>query len=730
MVNQTASHAAWMVVCLVLVAVDFVSASPHHLLHHANYQKIASELESEYSPELDFVSAVKPPLYAIEVPNTAIPDIHGAIFRSPMCVGPELMVDRVTTAYENFNRAVKFFPNSNFLGHRPAGSSEYVWRTYADVAAKRDAIASGLQSLGLVVPNDAGLKVLGIYSANRPEWVIFEQALYTFSGIPVPLYDTLGQDAAAKILQDVQMTSIVCSVEKAGNVATFSVGSNLQNVIFMENAIPDSIRAMFEALRIQVFTMDDIETAGMSSQIPHRPPAGRDIATFCFTSGTVGDSKGVLLTHTNMVSDFAAVSSMSIPLQPCDVHLSYLPLAHMLERMTQFAVIHAGGSIGFYSGDVKLINQDLRALRPTVFPTVPRILNRFRDSILAIVKTKKPEEQKFFHAAIAGKIKDLENGILESKDAMTVALFNEFKAGLGLDRLRFMLVGSAPITASVLQFHRALFSVPIIEAFGQTEATAASTITFPDDFSVGHVGGPIPANEITLFDVPELGYLSTDTEHVTSMENIPCIGRGEIAFRGTNVMAGYYKLDRQTSETIDADGWLHTGDIALIMPNGAVKIIDRKKNIFKLSQGEYIAPEKLENIYSESLFISQIFVYGNPVESELVAIVIPDIQACSQFAKSLGALDDSIDSIVYNPDVQHAIRDDINRLAAANKLAGFEVIKAFYVDSNPFSVENGLLTPTFKLKRQAVKAKYEKILEKLYRKLKPDEVSSTVLNNK
>jgi hypothetical protein len=143
------------------------------LLQHAhavaNYQKLASELESEYSPGLNFVSAVNPPLYAIEVPNTAIVDVHGPIFRSPMCVGPELMVDRVTTAYENFNRALKFFPNSNFLGHRPQGSNEFVWQTYADVATKRDAIASGLQSLGLVVPNDSGLKVLGIYSINRSD---------------------------------------------------------------------------------------------------------------------------------------------------------------------------------------------------------------------------------------------------------------------------------------------------------------------------------------------------------------------------------------------------------------------------------------------------------------------------------------------------------------------------------------------------------------------------------
>jgi long-subunit acyl-CoA synthetase (AMP-forming) len=125
----------------------------------------------------------------------------------------------------------------------------------------------------------------------RPEWVIFEQALYAFSGIPVPLYDTLGQDAAAKIVVDVQMISIVCSLERANNVAKFAQGSKLKNVIFMDNEIPESVRSMFEALEMQVLTMEQVETAGITSQVPHRPPAGRDIATFCFTSGTVGESK-------------------------------------------------------------------------------------------------------------------------------------------------------------------------------------------------------------------------------------------------------------------------------------------------------------------------------------------------------------------------------------------------------------------------------------------------------
>ena len=178
-----------------------------------------------------------------------------------------------------------------------------------------------------------------------------------------------------------------------------------------------------------------------------------------------------------------------------------------------------------------------------------------------------------------------------------------------------MATGSAPISMDVLNFLKVAFCCPILEGYGQTESTAASCVTMPDDPIAGHVGGPLPCMKIRLRDIPEMGYLSNDTPNP----------RGEICFKGPAVFKGYFKNPEKNKEAI-IDGWLQTGDVGVILPNGAVKIIDRAKNIFKLSQGEYIAPEKLENVYIQSPYIAQLHVHGDSLQSFLVAIVVPDFE--------------------------------------------------------------------------------------------------------
>ena len=178
-----------------------------------------------------------------------------------------------------------------------------------------------------------------------------------------------------------------------------------------------------------------------------------------------------------------------------------------------------------------------------------------------------------------------------------------------------MATGSAPISMDVLNFLKVAFCCPILEGYGQTESTAASCVTMPDDPIAGHVGGPLPCMKIRLRDIPEMGYLSNDTPNP----------RGEICFKGPAVFKGYFQNPEKNKEAI-IDGWLQTGDVGVILPNGAVKIIDRAKNIFKLSQGEYIAPEKLENVYIQSPYIAQLHVHGDSLQSFLVAIVVPDFE--------------------------------------------------------------------------------------------------------
>lgn len=249
--------------------------------------------------------------------------------------------------------------------------------------------------------------------------------------------------------------------------------------------------------------------------------------------------------------------------------------------------------------------------------------------------------------------------------------------------------------------------------YGQTEGSAAATISHPDDVStVGHVGGPTGAVEIALYDVPEMGYLHTDTAH----RGMQCQGRGEICVRGPNVYKGYYKDEEKTKETIDEEGWLHSGDIGLWRPDGSLQIIDRKKNIFKLSQGEYVAPEKIENILLRSPFIAQCFVYGDSLQCSLVAIVVPDEDVVRGWAETnIPALaQGSFDALCKSDTLKRAVMNDIKVLSVKNELNGFETVEAILLESTPFSVENDLMTPTFKLKRQTIRDRHENEIAMLY----------------
>ena len=219
-------------------------------------------------------------------------------------------------------------------------------------------------------------------------------------------------------------------------------------------------------------------------------------------------------------------------------------------------------------------------------------------------------------------------------------------------------------------------------------------------------------------DVPEMGYLHTDKEH----QGQPCQGRGEICIRGPSVFNGYYKDEAKTKGTIDDEGWLHSGDIGLWRPDGNLQIVDRKKNIFKLAQGEYVAPEKIENILGRCGLIGQCFVYGDSFQSSLVAIIVPDEEPTLFWARQQGDASlagASFATLCQSPALKEAILSDIRRLSKESKLTGFETVKAVHLEATPFSAENDLLTPTFKLKRQKAKERYEEVIRNLYAGMQP-----------
>jgi len=312
-----------------------------------------------------------------------------------------------------------------------------------------------------------------------------------------------------------------------------------------------------------------------------------------------------------------------------------------------------------------------------------------------------------FEYALSTKKEGLKSGQV-SHMVYDSVVFAKVRERLG-GRVRLMVTGSAPISGDVMDFLRCAFSCPIVEGYGQTETAAALTCTLVDSYLSGDVGVPLPSGEIKLVDVPDLGYTAKDKEGP----------RGEVCARGPLCCDGYFKNEEKTKELFDENGWLHTGDIGLILPNGCLRIIDRKKNLFKLAQGEYVAPEKIENVLTRIPYIAQVYIHGESLKSTLVSIMVPDFETLVPWAEEKGIKDTDHESLCQNPEVKKLISQNIKEIASSSKLHGFEVPRAFHLTSEAFSVENDLLTPTFKLKRPQAKAKYGEQLQKMYSEVEP-----------
>uniref|UniRef100_A0A667YWH3 Long-chain-fatty-acid--CoA ligase n=1 Tax=Myripristis murdjan TaxID=586833 RepID=A0A667YWH3_9TELE len=544
---------------------------------------------------------------------------------------------------------------------------------------------------------------IGIFAQNRPEWTICELACYTYSLVSVPLYDTLGTEAISYIVDKATISTILCDVADKVSLVLGCVKDkkhSLKTIVLMETPSSELVNQARQA-GIEILTMQEMEEIGKANHHQPVPPQPEDMAIICFTSGTTGNPKGAMLSHRNIVCNCSAFISLTQTTSE-DVMMSFLPLAHMFERVVEGVMLVHGARIGFFQGDIRLLMDDLSTLKPTVFPVVPRLLNRMFDKIFGQANTSL--KRWVLEFAYRRKEAELKNGIVRRNSIWDRLIFRRVQASLG-GHVRLMLIGAAPISPTVLTFMRAALGCQFYEGYGQTECTAGCTMTMPGDWTAGHVGAPLPCNSIKLVDVAEMNYLAAN-------------GEGEVCVKGPNVFQGYLKDPERTKETIDADGWVHTGDIGKWLPNGTLKIVDRKKHIFKLAQGEYIAPEKIENIYVRSDAVAQVFVHGDSLQACLVAVVVPDPDFLSGWAKKTLGLEGSYLELCGQPEVKAAILEDLVRLGKEGGLKSFEQVKAICINTDLFSVQNGLLTPTLKAKRAELRQRFRSQLDDLYAGIK------------
>ncbi|KAI8804927.1 hypothetical protein BJ742DRAFT_871479 [Cladochytrium replicatum] len=650
----------------------------------------------------------KPTQYTVEVADA--PDVPGegkprkaALFAKDPQVD---MLPGVTSIYENFLRALKIAGNEPFMGVRPIINGEagpYVWQTYNEVFERVKDLAAYFKLLGLEQKAN-----IGLFSINRPEWVIAEQSCFYLNLVTVPLYDTLGVEAIEYIITQTEMSVCVATKDKAKVLLGMRDKiPTLKAIIVMDGADDALVQSGAE---IKVVGLDEAEKEGHTKPVDATSAGSEDVATICYTSGTTGLPKGVVMTHRQMLGFPGSIMALMgrgkiIPLNKDDCHISYLPLAHIFEREIFIIVMHVGGRAGFYQGDTLKLLDDVAVLKPTIFASVPRLYNRIYDKVLASVNAKGGLALYLFNTAFAAKKKGLASGAF-THFLWDRLVFGNVRARLG-GRVKLMFSGAAPISADVVDFLRICFSSEFHEGYGQTETCAAITVTDRHDLQSGHVGVPLPCLQVKLLDVPGMGYTSKD-------QPFP---RGEISLKGSNVFSGYYNAPEKTAEAFTADGWLRTGDIGQWDAKGRLQIVDRVKNIFKLAQGEYIAPEKIELVYVKHELVAQAFVYGDSLQSQLVGIIVPDEEAFLKWADGKFGEGKGFAKHAADPAVRKAYCKVLEDFGKKNDLKGFENVKAVYLDTKEFSMDNGLLTPSFKLKRHEAKKYYETQIAEMYAEL-------------
>uniref|UniRef100_A0A671W501 Arachidonate--CoA ligase n=1 Tax=Sparus aurata TaxID=8175 RepID=A0A671W501_SPAAU len=592
------------------------------------------------------------------------------------------------TMYEFLLRGARVSNNGPCLGSRKP-KQPYEWMSYREVIERTENLGSAFLHKGHSKTTDSNI---GIFSQNRPEWTIVEMACYTYSLVSVPLYDTLGTEAISYIVEKASISTIVCDVVEKVNLVLDCVKDKehtVKIIVLMGTPSADLVSRGQQA-GIHILSLQEMEVIWSFINLSF-------LWCVCALSG---NPKGAMLTHGNIVSNCSAFIRVT-ETTPEDVMLSFLPLAHMFERVVEVLYIPLDPIIGYFQGDIRWLSDDLNTLRPTVFPVVPRLLNRMHDKIFGQANSSLKRWVLGF--AFRRKEAEMMKGIVRRDSIWDRLIFGKVQASLG-GRVRLMITGAAPISPSVLTFLRAALGCQFYEGYGQTECTAGCTTTMPGDWSAGHVGAPLPCNSIKLVDVSEMNYLAVN-------------GEGEVCVKGPNVFQGYLKDPEKTAEAIDADGWLHTGDIGKWLPNGTLKIVDRKKHIFKLAQGEYIAPEKIENVYTRSDAVAQVYVHGDSLQACLVAVVVPDPDFLSGWTKRTLGLEGSYQELC-DREVKAAILEDMVRLGKEAGLKSFEQVKAICIHTEMFSIENGLLTPTLKAKRNEMRQHFRSQIDELYAGIK------------
>ena len=564
--------------------------------------------------------------------------------------------------------------------------------------------------------NNIEFDLVGIFANNCTEWVVSDLGCQMDTITTVTLYATLGPNAFKFICEQTEIKTILVTPDLVDMLCDFKQKFNLDKLTYAilfdltTNCDSDKVlnRLKDAGFTAYSFTKDFIKENNNVKESDLNLSKPDTIMTICYTSGTTGNPKGVMLSQRNLISVLETViDGGSIPVDEYAAHISFLPLAHIFERMVISGFMGIGAKVGFISGSVKTtLMEDIKYFGPTLLFTVPKVLLTIRNKVFEGFNKLSGWKKKLAYTAYYTKLDNYKKYGIVTHALYDLLVFKKIREMFG-NRIKTVLCASAPLRKELADDFKVFLSVPVVEGLGMTELSGSPFCTNYNDYTNFTAGGVNWGARMLLKSVPDLGYTVDD-----EIEGIKCPA-GEMCLKGPLVFHGYYKNDEENKNCFDEEGYFHTGDVGRIFPNygNGLKIVDRVKEIFKLSQGEYIIPAKLESVYSKSIYVSQIMIYGNPTKNKIIGIIIPDKKKCAE------ELNMSIEDLVKdnkNEALINLIVKDFENLAREAEFNGLERLKYIIIDFDEFTNNNNCLTPTMKIIRKNVEKKYKERIDDLY----------------
>ena len=567
------------------------------------------------------------------------------------------------------------------LDYAFAAKEQGTWKRYSTAQSldEINQVALGLLAIGLQ-PGDR----IATVSNNRPEWNFLDLGMLQVGGVHVPLYPTITDQDYRYILEHAEVRWVMVS-DASLYERIAPIAREFPHIagVYTFNRVPGAQH------------WSEIKAAArldLGHELLNRRAViqKEDTATIIYTSGTTGFPKGVMLSHHNIMSNLLE-AAVRVPCKAGDKSLSFLPLNHIYERMLTYMMMYS--SIGIhYAESMETIGENLKEIKPQVFSTVPRLLEKVYDKIVAKgMELTGVKRKLFFWALDLGlryEFKEANGWWYETQLKWANKLiFSKWREALG-GNVQAIVSGAAALQPRLARVFWAA-KIPVLEGYGLTETSPVIAVNYlaTGQVEFGTVGPVLEGVELRIAE------------------------DGEILCKGSNIMQGYYKDEALTREVIDPDGWFHTGDIGTLTAQGNLKITDRKKEIFKTSGGKYIAPQAMENKFKESIYIEQLMVCGEN-QKHPSALIVPAWEVLNDWATKNGLGDQAPSALVQNPQVIALLQSEVDRF---NKEYGqWEQVKKFTLLPVTWTVESGELTPTMKLKRKFIVGKFQKEHDALY----------------